>query len=169
MIFIGLGANLSSSFGEPEETLYAAMEAIDGASGVHVIRRSSIWLSAPVPISDQPWYRNAVIAIETELTVSELMRLLQAVEHNFGRVRVEGQRNAPRVLDLDILSFNDEVYDSSALYVPHPRMHERAFVLYPLQEIAAGWKHPVLKRSIDDLIALLPEGQEIKRAEKRAA
>ena len=169
MILIGLGANLSSDYGGPEETLYAAMDAIGAISSINVIKRSSIWISAPVPVSDQPWYRNAVIVVETDLGVSELMRHLQAIEHDFGRVRVPGQRNAPRVLDLDVLSFDSEVFDMPSLHVPHPRMHERAFVLYPLKEVTPEWIHPVLRRSVDDLIEDLPAGQEIERVQKRAA
>lgn len=158
MILIALGANLPSRFGQPEDTLIAAIEAL-GVGGVKVLDVSNIWLTAPVPVSDQPWYRNAVIRVETQLELFELLRFLQSVEDDFGRVRTE--RNAPRLIDLDILAYNDVVRDDARCFVPHPRMHTRAFVLKPLQEVAQEWIHPVLGLSVDELIEMIPEGQEI--------
>ncbi len=162
MILIALGANLSSRFGTPEQTISAARDALEGR-GIGVLRMSSIWLSAPVPVSDQPWYRNAVLLVETDLEPLALLRALKALEVEFGRMSDE--RNAPRVLDLDIIAYNDELLEAEALTVPHPRAHERAFVLYPLQEIAPDWRHPMLQSDVAALIAALPEGQEIERYE----
>ena len=129
---------------------------------MRVIKRSSIWLTAPVPVSDQPWYRNAVVVVETDLTAQELMVLLHSIERRFGRVRTV--RDAPRLLDLDIIAYHDEVHDHSNMTVPHPRMHDRAFVLKPLQEVAPNWEHPVLGLSVTQLIAQLPEDQQAEQA-----
>ena len=166
MILIALGANLSSRFGEPEETLNVAVSALEKA-GIEVLEVSSVWLTAPVPASDQPWYRNAVARVDTQLGLPQLLGVLQSIEDDFGRVR--SVRNAPRLLDLDIIACNDVVSDKGDCLVPHPRMHIRAFVLKPLQEVAPGWIHPVLGLSVEELIEMLPAGQEIQRFDVRAA
>ena len=160
MILIALGANLPSKYGEPEETLKAALRALE-ARGVDVVRQSSVWLTAPVPVSDQPWYRNAVICVKTSLEPFELLELLHEVEAEFGRVRAA--KNEARALDLDLLAYDDLIINENGFTVPHSRMSERAFVLKPLQEVAPGWKHPVSGRLIEDLITDLPENQEIEK------
>lgn len=166
MILIALGANLPSSFGEPEQTLKRAVADIQ-ARGVRVIKQSSIWKTAPVPVSDQPWYRNAVIRVETNLHAMELLQLLHSIEESFGRIRTV--KNAPRVLDLDLIAYNSEIIDEDGVYIPHPRMHNRSFVLRPLQEVAPSWKHPILKRSIDDLIQALPTEEDSEKSLPLAA
>lgn len=166
MILIGLGANLPSTYGEPEDTLAAAMYEM-GVRGLSVIKRSRIWLSAPVPVSDQPWYRNAVVAVETEYDIPEVLSVLQAIEADFGRVR--GRRNAARLLDLDLLGYNNEVFKDHNIEVPHPRMAGRGFVLLPLQEVCADWVHPVTGESVTGMIKNLPDGQETKPFEKDVA
>ncbi|MGH1398199.1 MAG: 2-amino-4-hydroxy-6-hydroxymethyldihydropteridine diphosphokinase [Alphaproteobacteria bacterium] len=160
MIFIALGANLPSRFGVPEDGLDEAVRRMEG-QGVRVVRRSSVWLTAPVPVSDQPWYRNAVVAVETGLAPLALLEVLKGIEADMGRVL--GVRNASRVIDLDILAYDDVVMDVAGLSVPHPRMHERAFVLFPLREVAPNWVHPVLKMDVSGMIAAMPEGQEIEK------
>jgi len=159
MIFIGIGANLPSErFGNPLETCEAALKALDGA-GVRVLRRARWYKSAPVPLSDQPWFINGIAEIETELTSTEVLARLHAIEAGFGRVR--GVRNAARVLDLDLIAYGDEVADGAGGggTVPHPRMAERAFVLLPLAELAPGWRHPATGTGIAELVAALPPGQ----------
>ena len=89
-----------------------------------------------------------------------LLKILQDIERKFGRIR--GEKNAPRILDMDIIAYDDEVYEYENLVIPHPRMHERAFVLYPLQEIVPDWFHPVLKCSVQDLIKKLPLDQVVE-------
>lgn len=160
MIYLALGANLPSRYGSPEETLRASLSALE-ASGIQLIKCSSIWLSAPVPVSDQPWYRNAVIAVRTSLDIPELLKALKDIEHDFGRE--SAARNAPRVLDLDIIAYNGQVYEDDSVTVPHPRMDSRAFVLRPLEEISSDWIHPVSEKTVQALIDELPEGQEIER------
>ncbi|MCB1783353.1 MAG: 2-amino-4-hydroxy-6-hydroxymethyldihydropteridine diphosphokinase [Alphaproteobacteria bacterium] len=158
MILIGLGANLPSRYGTPEQTLQACMPEF-ARLGFPAISASRIYISAPVPVSDQPWYKNAVCRVETSLSPEELIKALHRIEHDFGRVREI--RNDPRVIDLDLLAYND-LKQTDALHIPHPRLHERAFVLHPLKEIAPDWVHPVLDKTVGQMIKGLPEGQDIK-------
>ncbi|MCC6598933.1 MAG: 2-amino-4-hydroxy-6-hydroxymethyldihydropteridine diphosphokinase [Alphaproteobacteria bacterium] len=153
MIIIGLGANLPSRFGGPDETLAAAKEKIENFD-IRIVKSSRVWVTAPVPASDQPLYRNAVLVVETPLAPEALIEVLQGIERDFGRVHAE--RNAARLLDLDVLAYNDFIMEDEALTLPHPRMHERGFVLRPLHEIAPGWVHPVLGVGLEALIARLP-------------
>lgn len=166
MILIALGANLPSRFGMPEDTLKAAQREL-GLRGVRVLQCSDVWLTAPVPVSDQPWYRNTVMRVATDSEPGVLLKLLKEIERDFGRQHAE--RNAARVLDLDILAYGDVVIDDEVCCLPHPRLHERAFVLYPMHEVAADWRHPVLGLSVSEMIARLPEGQVIEKLEGRVA
>lgn len=161
MILIGMGANLHHpQFGEPLNSLKAAVEEIRKRN-VKVVVQSSYYRSAPVPVSDQPWFVNAVLSVETELNVTEMLSLLHEVEHMFGRVRKE--KWEARVLDLDLLAYEDIVTDNqdqkAGGVVPHPHMHERAFVLAPLIEILPDWSHPILKKTASTLLEGLGEDQ----------
>jgi dihydropteroate synthase len=158
MILIALGANLRSRFGSPRDTLHFAVSEMM-REGIQVLYQSPVYLTAPVPISDQPWYHNAVIRVVTKHTPTELLQVLQSIENRFGRIRSE--RNAPRIIDLDILAYHDVVMESDDLILPHPRLQERAFVTYPLRDVAADWAHPVYHLSVSEMIEKLPEGQEI--------
>ncbi len=159
MILVALGANLPSSFGAPQETLAEARREM-AVRGLRILCHSRTWLTAPVPVSDQPWYHNEVAAIETGLPPFGVMQILQGIEQDFGRVR--GARNEARLLDLDLLAYHDEVMNESFLTLPHPRLQERAFVLRPLQEVAPDWIHPVLGRNVETLIRVLPPDQEVR-------
>lgn len=163
MILIALGSNLPGRHGGPPQELQAAQKAMERA-GIKILKSSRIWKTAPVPASDQPWYHNMVVRAGTDLSAFALLEALQDIEHSFGRVRTE--RNAPRIMDLDLIAYNDEIIDRPELIVPHPRAHERAFVLLPLREIAPEWVHPVYRKSLSALIAALPEGQEAEVSEE---
>jgi 2-amino-4-hydroxy-6-hydroxymethyldihydropteridine diphosphokinase len=152
-----LGANLPSTYGEPAETLQAALIRL-GEEGVKLSRRSQFWHSRPVPVSDQPWFVNAVAALETDLSPEALLALLHRIEAEFGRVR--SVVNAPRLIDLDLLAYGRLVSGETAPILPHPRLDQRAFVLLPLAEIAPRWRHPVSGLDLDTLIARLPADQE---------
>ncbi len=161
MILIALGANLAGPYGSPEETLKMAMVTLENA-GVQILAKSSIWVTKPVPASDQPLYRNAVIMVHTKRGAVDLLNLLHTIEADFGRIRME--RNEARVLDLDLIAYNEEIVHSTDIFIPHPRMHERGFVLVPLCEINAQWRHPVLQKTADELLALLPDIHDIHPA-----
>jgi 2-amino-4-hydroxy-6-hydroxymethyldihydropteridine diphosphokinase len=128
--FVGLGANV----GEPETQVLRAFEALAKVPGTRVLAASSLYRSAPVGVGAQPDFVNAVARIETSLSARALLEELLATEARFGRTRAFP--GAPRTLDLDLLLYGDHVIDEPGLVVPHPRMHERAFVLAPLAEIA---------------------------------
>src|SRR4051812_49153303 len=129
-VYIGLGANLPSpEHGTPRETLEAAQRALE-ARGLAIVARSPIYESEPVPVSDQPWYLNAVIEVATDEAAPAVLALLHSVENAFGRVRAI--RNEARVLDLDLLDHRGAVRDGrDPPILPHPRLMDRAFVLLP--------------------------------------
>jgi 2-amino-4-hydroxy-6-hydroxymethyldihydropteridine diphosphokinase len=128
--YIGLGANLD----DPRRQVLAALEELARLPDTELTSRSSLWRSAPVGHADQPEYVNAVACIDTALAADALLERLQAIEHAHGRKR--SFANAPRTLDLDLLLYGGQTRDTPRLALPHPRMHERAFVLRPLAEIA---------------------------------
>jgi len=134
LVFVGLGSNLA----HPRRQLARALAAIARLPRTHIVALSPNYASAPLPKdATQPDYINAVVALRTELPPRPLLRRLQAIERKQGRHRGAGSpRNAPRTLDLDLLLFGRRVVRLPQLTVPHPRMHERAFVLAPLRDIA---------------------------------
>ena len=160
-ILIGLGANLGSRrSGAPQRTLAAALAAL-AAAGVVIIARSGWYRSAPVPASGQPWFVNAVASVDTARGARGLLALMQAVERRLGRV--QGVCNAPRVVDLDLLDYRGKQIRSPDLILPHPRLHQRRFVLEPLAEIAPLWRHRVFGLTAPELLARLGDEQSVER------
>jgi 2-amino-4-hydroxy-6-hydroxymethyldihydropteridine diphosphokinase len=133
LAYVGLGVNL----GDRERTLHAAVDALAAEDGVEVVSVSVLRETEPVGVGQQPLYLNGAAEVETTLTARELLDRLLAVEQRFGRIRVPGE-HSPRTLDLDLLLYGDEVIDEPGLTVPHPRLHERRFVLEPIAELAPG-------------------------------
>ena len=127
--YVGMGANL----GDPRAQLAAASDALGRIPDTHVIARSSLYRSAPVGYANQPAFLNCVAKLETALPAQALLTRLQAIERDLGRVR--SFANAPRTIDLDLLLYGTETLATPDLTLPHPRMHERAFVLVPLLEL----------------------------------
>lgn len=162
MILIGIGSNLPSDYGPPRETCAASLEALE-REAVEITARSRWYRSSPVPLSDQPWFVNGVIAVKTALDPPVLLAVLHRVEAAFGRASPAdraAEPNAARTLDLDLLAYGDVIREGPEPPVlPHPRMAERAFVLLPLREIAPDWRHPATGQALADLIdALSGEG-----------
>jgi len=159
MILIGLGANLPGPLGSPRQTLEAALLRLEEL-GLRLRALSRFWKTRPVPVSDQPWFVNAVAAVETTLPPAELLQLLHRVEDEFGRVR--SVVNAPRLIDLDLLAYGRLILaEPDGPIVPHPRLGERAFVLLPLRDMAAAWIHPVTGEGLAPMIARLPADQDV--------
>lgn len=145
--YIGMGANLD----DRAATLREAMHRLGTLGTVTAV--SSLYETEPVGFLDQPPFLNAVAAVETGLTPIEIVRGLLAIEDALGRTR--SFRNAPRALDMDLLLLGDARLDTEDVVLPHPRMHERAFVLVPLAEIAPDAVHPSLRQQIAALRAAL--------------
>jgi 2-amino-4-hydroxy-6-hydroxymethyldihydropteridine diphosphokinase len=161
LILIGLGANLHSPLcGHPRDTLTAALAAL-ATKGVVTLARSGWYRSAPIPPSEQPWFVNAVASMGTNIGAVALLALMHKIEIEFGRRR--GQRNAARVLDLDLLDYRGECVESADLTLPHPRLHQRRFVLEPLAEIAPEWRHPILGLSARQLLDAIGGEQAVER------
>ena len=161
MILIGLGANLpTKKFGPPRAALGAALHAIE-QKGIQIKQRAPWYKTAPVPISDQPWYVNGVAELTTDRSPSEVITILLELENSFGRVRTA--RYASRILDLDLLAYKDKVIIGTTtkdLTVPHPRMQGRSFVVLPLRNIAPVWCDPVSGLTINEIANKLPKDQQ---------
>jgi 2-amino-4-hydroxy-6-hydroxymethyldihydropteridine diphosphokinase len=156
MIFVAIGANLPGPAGTPPiATCCATVAAIDALPGIRVRALSRWYRSAPMPPSGQPDYVNGVAHLTGTIEPDMLLAELQALEARAGRIR--GEANAARTLDLDIIAMGDLVRAAPDPILPHPRAHERRFVLMPLAEVAPGWIHPVLRQTVEALIASLPD------------
>ena len=161
MILIAFGANLPGPDGlPPQATCLHALTAIAAIPGLAVAAVSPLYISAPVPISDQPPYINGVLRAEGAIDPAVLLARLLEIESVFGRRRTGV--NAARSLDLDIVAMGDLVRAAPDPILPHPRAHERAFVLRPLADVAPTWRHPILGRTAGELLAALPP-QAIER------
>jgi 2-amino-4-hydroxy-6-hydroxymethyldihydropteridine diphosphokinase len=136
--FVGLGSNL----GDREATIRAAVAELGAAEGVELVSISSLVDTEPVGFTDQPRFLNGVAALETELPARQLLELLLAVESRFGRDRAAVPAQGPRTLDLDLLIYGEAQIDEPGLRVPHPRLHERIFVLEPLAELDPALEVP---------------------------
>ena len=151
---IALGSNLPSPFGAPEANLREAFHRLRALGDVKAT--STIRLTDPVGYVDQPRFANAAALLDTELSPVTLLHELLAIEHSFGRDRINTPPKGPRTLDLDLLLYGSEILSDPELTLPHPALHERRFVLEPLAEIAPTLVHPVLHTTMAELLARLP-------------
>ena len=153
--YVALGSNLA----DPIRQVQAAFAALDGLPGSQLIARSGLWRSRPMGPQDQPEFVNAVMGLLTTLGPRELLEAMQAIERNMGRTPPV-ERWGPRVIDLDLVVYSDERRDEPGLTLPHPGLHQRNFVLYPLAEFAAELWVPGLARVCRLRDQVSPEGIE---------
>ncbi|MBW2260260.1 MAG: 2-amino-4-hydroxy-6-hydroxymethyldihydropteridine diphosphokinase [Deltaproteobacteria bacterium] len=153
IVYIGIGSNV----GDKVDNCRKGIVAIDDSEGCAVEARSPLYETEPVYLESQDWFLNGVIRIRTDLEPEALFTRLKAIEHSMGR-RPGGARFGPRVLDLDILFYEDRVLNEGMLQIPHPALQERRFVLEPLCDIAPGLVHPVLGQTIKSLLSDLEDG-----------
>ena len=160
--YVGLGSNL----GDKTENIRRALDMLDSADDVSVLIVSSFYETEPEGYEDQDWFVNAVSQIETALSPPELLKLFKEIEQSIGRE--ESVRWGPRKIDLDLLLYDQLCFESQKITVPHPRMHQRAFVLVPLAEIAANIIHPVLGKTIEDLLGELVTAKNVRLLKKES-
>ncbi|MBI4389619.1 MAG: 2-amino-4-hydroxy-6-hydroxymethyldihydropteridine diphosphokinase [Nitrospinae bacterium] len=149
--YIGIGSNLDN----PLKNCQEAIGRLAARNGISIAARSSFYKTEPVGITDQDWFVNAVVEVRTTLPAPALLEVLLEIEREMGRVREK--KWGPRLIDLDLLFQEDAVLDLPGLTLPHPEIPRRRFILAPMSEIAGGFFHPVLKKTVDELLAELPE------------
>ena len=154
-VYLSLGSNL----GDRAANLRTAIQNLQELG--QVITTSSFYETEPVDVKEQPWFLNCAVKLETELMPKQLLKAVLALEERMGRRRK--QAKGPRTIDVDILLFGNSTIESKELVVPHPRMHERRFVLEPMAEIASDVRHPGLKKSMRELRDAIADGAALKR------
>jgi 2-amino-4-hydroxy-6-hydroxymethyldihydropteridine diphosphokinase len=155
--FIGIGSNVGDKIRNCRQAINEISQFRENA----LLAQSSLYRTEPIGYTEQDWFINCVIKIETSSSAPQLLRVLEGIEKSMGRERTI--KWGPRTIDLDILFFNDEVIQLEGLTVPHPEVQNRAFVLIPLREIARDYVHPSLKKSISQLAADLKDGGGIQK------
>jgi 2-amino-4-hydroxy-6-hydroxymethyldihydropteridine diphosphokinase len=155
LAYLSIGSNV----GDREAYLRDAQVRLEAIG--RVVAVSSFYETEPVEFTQQPWFLNCALALETGKTPRELMAAILGIEEEMGRWRV--QKKGPRSIDIDILLFGNTIIDSNELTIPHAAMHQRRFVLEPLAEIAPEAFHPLLKKTIRELRHALPEGQAVRK------
>lgn len=158
LAYLSLGSNL----GNRVKNLSDVLQRLAMAGTVQAV--SSLYETEPVDVTDQPWFVNCVVALETDLPPRDLLKTLLGIEHAMGRQRTRAK--GPRTIDIDILMYGESVVDEPGLQIPHPAMHQRRFVLEPMVEVAPDVVHPLFKKTMRELLAALPAGQSVSRGSK---
>jgi len=155
-VFIGVGSNL----GDRRENCREARRRVSELPKTRVVKESSLYESEPHG-NAKTWFGNSVLEVETELAPLDLLKRLKQIEEEMGRKRVKGKRWGSRIIDLDILFYDNEIVDKRNLKIPHPRLPQRRFVLVPLSELAPQLIHPGLNQSVSELLATTKDTKKI--------
>jgi len=156
-VFVGIGSNI----GVPTENCEEAIRLLNTSPKIEISDRSSLYESEPVGETPQSWFINAAIAIKTSLDPESLLEEFFKIENDLGRKRRE--KWGPRIIDLDMLVYENYVINSTKLTLPHPEMKKRRFVLLPLSEFAGNYLHPIENKTIYDLLKELPENPKVRK------
>jgi len=154
-VYLSLGSNV----GDREDHLRSAITRLESIA--RVISVSSFYETEPMEVTNQPWFLNCAVKVETTKMPKQFMAAVLEIEQEMGRLRT--MKKGPRTIDIDILLFGDAVVDSPEVTIPHPAMHERRFVLEPLVEIAPEARHPVFKKTVSEMLDALPGGQTVRK------
>jgi 2-amino-4-hydroxy-6-hydroxymethyldihydropteridine diphosphokinase len=157
--YLSLGSNL----GDRRGNLNAALSRLQALG--QLVAVSSVYETEPVELTDQPWFLNCAVKLDTEKMPKQLLGGILGLEREMGRQR--GQKKGPRLIDVDILLFGTSIVETQGLTIPHPALHQRRFVLEPLAEIAPELRHPVFKRTIRELRDALPPGQAVRKLSQK--
>ena len=146
MIYLNIGSNLPSRDGGREANIFKAINYLKELK-LKIIKISSFYESPSYPNNSDPKFINLCVKLESNLKASELLNEIKKIEKKLGRIRIK--KNEPRTCDIDIIDFNGEIIKNDELVTPHPRLHLRNFVIYPLKEIEPNWSHPIFNKNID--------------------
>src|SRR6266850_1132810 len=155
-VYIGLGSNL----GDRKANIREAEEKLSALPETRIVKASSLYESEPLGDA-KTWFVNSVLEIETDFEADELLKRTRAIETSMGRKRVKGKRYGSRIIDLDILLFDNQTVNKRTLKIPHPEMHKRRFVLLPLSELAPHVTHPQLGSAISELLGGLKDPKKV--------
>ena len=165
MIYLNIGSNLPLEEGGRESNILKAISYLKKLN-LYLIEISSFYQTPSYPNNSDPKFINLCVKLESNLKASELINEIKNIEKKLGRVRLK--KNEPRICDIDIIDFNGEIINNGKLEVPHPRLHLRNFVIYPLKEIEPNWVHPLFNKKIDSFFQELDKNShnEITRLSK---
>ena len=159
MIYLNIGSNLSSSFGDKIDNIVKSISLLKKLN-VRILDISNIYQTPSYPIRSFPKFNNVTIKLESPIKPNDFFIEMKKIEKKIGRIK--SPKNQPRVCDIDIIDYNGLILTNSNLQIPHPRMHKRNFVLYPLKDVSPEWQHPIFKKKIDYFLNQLNQKAHIE-------